>query len=103
MQAKKPEAYFNMVEQALFEVEDLRAAIEYESSGFESAQDYLEPLETELKAFRQRFLDGEPVFGEKDLKYVALVKDRGIHELPFLGLLLAINQTYRKGLDVDGD
>lgn len=96
-----PEAYFNLVEQALFEIEDLRAAIEYESSGFESALNYLDPLQQEISAFRQRFIDGEPVFGEKDLAYVALVKDRTVHELPFLGLLLMINQVYRKGLDVD--
>jgi len=98
---KTPEAYYNLVEQALFEVEDLRAAIEYESAGFESALDYLDPLEQELKAFRQRFHSDEPVFGDKDLSYVKLVKDRDIHELPFLGLLLTINQVYRNGLDVD--
>jgi len=98
---KTPEDYYSLVDQAVFEVEDLRAAIEYESIGLEGALDYLQVLEQELNHLKQAFKQGDPVFGERDLKYIKLIKDRDMHELPFRGLLLTINRIYREGLEVD--
>ena len=94
-----PEGYINLVEQAIFEVEDLRAAIEYDMEGMEGSTGFIDDLETQVKAVYKSMEEGTYEFEDKDLPFMGLVREHGSFSLPFRDLLKIINDTHRMGLD----
>lgn len=98
---KTAEEYVNLVEQALFEIEDLRAAAEYDMDSMGAATEFLEDLERDVRALRDSMADGSYQFGKDDLRFVGVVAKQDERILPFKLLLMKINETHRNGLDVD--
>ena len=98
-----PEAYVEMVKQAIFEIEDLRAAIEYDMEGMQDSAPFINDLEREVKKVYAAMEDGSYHFQDKDLPFMEIVRRHGVLSLPFRGLLNLINETHRKGLDVEED
>jgi hypothetical protein len=98
--ARSAEEYVEWVKQAVFEVDDLRDCYEYQMDELGRYPSFLEPLEQGIKALHQLMLDGEYHFDREDLPFIALV-NRHDDEIPFAILLRQINETHRKGLDVD--
>ncbi len=98
---KTAEEYVDLVDQALFEIEDLRAAAEYDMESMGAATEFLEELERDVRALRASMADGTYQFGKEDLRFVNVVSKQDERILPFKRLLLKINETHRKGLDVD--
>ena len=45
--------------------------------------------------------DGSYEFADKDLPFMEIVRQHGVFTLPFRDLLNLINETHRKGLQVD--
>ena len=99
---KTAEQYVRLVDQALVEVDELRACIEYDMESMGSDLSYLEPIEQTLKRMRAQMADGSYQFADEDLPFMEQV-DRHRDQLPFGRLLATINQTHRKGLAVDLD
>jgi hypothetical protein len=97
---KTPEEYVDLVDQALFEIEDLRLSAEYDMDSMGSATEFLEQLEREVGKLRQSMADGSYQFGKENLPYVRVVELQDERILPFKMLLLKINETHIKGLDV---
>jgi len=93
---KTPEQYVDLVEQALFEIEDLRLAAEYDMDS-----EFLADLEHDVRKLRQAMADGSYRFGKENLPFVNVVQNQDERILPFKQLLLKINETHIKGLDVD--
>lgn len=100
---KTPEAYVDLVDQALFEIEDLRMAAEYDMDSMGAATEFLEELERDVKKLRDSMADGSYRFGKEDLPFVRVVAPQNEMVLPFKQLLLKINETHINGLDVDED
>jgi hypothetical protein len=98
---KTAEAYVDLVDQALFEIEDLRAAAEYDMDSLGAATEFLEELERDVRKLRQSMADGGYTFGKTDLPFVKVVERQSETILPFKQLLLKINETHINGLDVD--
>ena len=98
---KTAEEYVNLVDQALFEIEDLRAAAEYDMDSMGAATEFLEDLERDVRGLRASMADGSYQFGKEDLRFVNVVAKQDERILPFKLLLLKINETHRNGLDVD--
>lgn len=98
---KTAEAYVDLVDQALFEIEDLRAAAEYDTDSMGAATEFLEELERDVRALRRSMADGSYRFGRTDLPFVKAVEHQSERILPFKQLLLKINETHVNGLDVD--
>ncbi len=98
---KTAEAYVELVDQALFEIEDLRAAAEYDMDSLGAATEFLEELERDVRALRASMADGSYLFGKEDLRFVNVVAKQDERILPFKRLLLKINETHRNGLDID--
>jgi hypothetical protein len=97
---KSPEAYVQMVEQAIIEVEELVACYEYDMEDVGKHLAYLEPLIQHLRRLRASMADGSYEFGNEDLPFMpVVVKHRS--QLPFSELLVTINETHRNGLAVD--
>lgn len=94
-----PEGYIDLIKQAIFEVEDLRAAIEYDVEGMAGSTGFIDDLETQVKAVYKSMEDGTYQFEDKDLPFMALAREHGTFSLPFRDLLKIINDTHRMGLD----
>ncbi|MGW8309755.1 MAG: hypothetical protein ACWGNB_01710 [Thiogranum sp.] len=100
---KTPEQYVDLVEQALFEIEDLRLAAEYDMESMGAATEFLAELARDVQALRKSMADGSYRFGKENLPFVKVVERQDERILPFKQLLLKINETHIHGLDVDED
>jgi hypothetical protein len=61
---------------------------------------YIEPLEDGIRQVYDAMLEATYHFGREDLLFMDVLR-RFEHEIPFHTLLKQINETHRKGLDVD--
>jgi len=100
---KTAEQYVDLVDQALFEIEDLRAAAEYDMDSMGAATEFLEELERDVRRLRASMADGSYLFGKDNLPFFNIIRHQDERILPFRQLLLKINETHIKGLDVDED
>lgn len=100
---KTAEAYVDLVDQALFEIEALRLAAEYDMDSMGTATEFLADLKQDVRKLRDAMADGSYRFGKDDLPFVRVVAHQDERILPFKQLLLKINETHINGLDVDGD
>ena len=94
--------YVDWVKQALFEVADLRECLEYELEDLTRFPAFLDPLEESVKAVYASMRQGSYHFGREDLPFMDILANHA-EEIPFHSLLKQINETHRKGLDVEGE
>jgi hypothetical protein len=99
--AKTAEEYVDLVKQAIFEVEELRLATEYDMEGMTGAQSFLDELEGQVRQVYNDMAAGTYEFGNEDLPFMRVVEKCDDRLLPFKYLLRQINETHRKGLDVE--
>jgi len=97
--ARTAQEYAEWVRQAVFEVDDLKDCLLYESEDLQKFPAFLEPLEAGVKKVYQDMCDGNYRFGREDLSFMDLVRDHA-GDIPFHTLLKQINETHRKGLEV---
>jgi hypothetical protein len=90
------------VRQAQFEVGDLRDCLEFELDDINRFPAFLDPLQQGIQALYQSMLDGDYLFGREDLPFMDLVI-RFADQIPFHDLLKQINETHRRGIDLDGE
>ncbi|MEN8213957.1 MAG: hypothetical protein ABFR19_06305 [Pseudomonadota bacterium] len=100
--AKSVEEYVEWIKNARFEVQDLRECLLFEADDMPRFPVYLEPLEQGIEKLYQDMCDGVYHFGREDLPYMEWVHQYG-DQIPFHLLLKQINETHRKGLEVDDD
>lgn len=100
--AKTPEEYIEWIKNAVFEVQDLKECLLYEMEDMPRFPVYLEPLEEGIKQVYKQMCDGTYHFGREDLPFMEMTR---LHadQIPFHTLLKQINETHRKGLDVETD
>ncbi len=99
MRAKTLDEYIDWVKQAVYEVEDLRASIEFDEEFMGEALVFLDPLESEIKKLYAKLVEGHYEFSSKPLRFMPIVERNDPTLLPFKFLLLRINETHTKGLD----
>jgi len=100
--AKTVDEYVEWVRQAVFEVDDLRNCLEFELEDLNRFPAFLEPLEQGIKAVYKSMQEGSYSFGREDLPFMDLAETYA-DDIPFLTLLKQINETHRKGLEVEGE
>lgn len=98
--ARTAEEYAEWVKQAMFEVGDLKDCLLYEAEEMQSFPAFLEPLESGIKSVYQSMTEGRYSFGREDLPFME-VAYKHADEIPFHTLLKQINETHRKGLEVE--
>ena len=100
--ARSAEEYVEWVKQAVFEVDDLKDCLLFEYEDLQKFPAFLEPLETGIKQVYRDMCDGRYHFGREDLPFMDVARDNA-QDIPFHTLLKQINETHRKGLEVDDD
>jgi hypothetical protein len=100
---KTAEEYIELIDQALFEIDDLRAAMEFDAESMGGVERFLGQLETDVRGLKQAMLEGRYQFGNSDLPFMRIVEAHDERVLPFKYLLRVINATHRMGLNVDED
>lgn len=102
MDIKKPrtaEQYVDLIDQAIFEVEELKLAMEYDMEGMTGADSFLTELEEEVRGLKQQMLDGTYQWANGDLPFMDIVNHASDRSLPFKHLLRVINFTHTTGLE----
>ena len=99
---KTAEEYVDLVDQALFEIEDLRMAAEYDMDSMGAAMEFLEDLARDVRKLRDSMADGSYMFGKENLPFFKIAEQQDKRFLPFRQLLLKINETHINGLDAEG-
>ena len=92
------EAFRELVQQALYEVEELRMSVEYDMEFMEDALGIVEPLERNLRELLAEIDTGDYMFGEQPLAYMSFIDRQSNAILPFKSLLKQINDTHINGL-----
>ena len=96
-----PDDYLDLIDQAVFEIEEAMMAAEYEDVSQEddlsALLPLLEQLVSELKKLHGAVHAGvHPFGGGQDLPLMAIVR-AWKHRIPVSGLLEAINEVQKKG------
>jgi len=99
--ARSVEEYVDFVKQALYEVEELRVAAEYDMEDLGDSMKFVDELEASVRELYRSMEDGSYRFENEDLPFMAIVERYDTDKLPFRYLLRQINETHRLGLDVD--
>lgn len=101
VRARSTEEYVSLIEQALDDVWDLRQAIEYDGESMSEAYVFIDELEAGLKETYESMKDGSYKFATGDFPYMAIFEKYHEGIIPFKFLLLRINETHMKGLEVE--
>lgn len=102
LRPKTAEAYVKMVDQAIVEIEEFIACLEFDMDEPGDQLRVLTPLLEQVRDIRKGMADGSYEFENRDLPYMELA-NRMSAQLPFTSLLAVINQTHRQGLNIDAD
>lgn len=100
---KTADEYVELINQALFEIDDLRAAAEYDADSMGGVMEFLDQLDRDVRGLKQAMIEGRYQFGTGDLPFMRIVETYDERVLPFKYLLRVINATHKLGLNVDAD
>ncbi|HED15629.1 MAG TPA: general secretion pathway protein GspF [Gammaproteobacteria bacterium] len=101
IRARTTEEYIRLIEEAIYETEELRVAAEYDMESMGGVAGFVDQLEASMRELYNSMKEGSYRFADKDLPYMELLNKQNDRSLPFKHLLNVINTTHRKGLDVD--
>ena len=102
MRAKTAEGYVRMVDQAIIEIDEFIACLEFDMDNPGDQLRVLTPMLEQVREMRRGMADGSYEFANSDLPFME-VANRLTNQLPFTQLLVAINQTHRQGLNIESD
>ncbi|MDH5785611.1 MAG: general secretion pathway protein GspF [Chromatiales bacterium] len=102
LRPKTAEEYVRMVDQAIIEIDEFIACLEFDMDDPGEQLKVLNPLLESVREIRKGMADGSYEFANKDLPFME-VANRMSSQLPFTSLLAVINQTHRQGLNIDAD
>lgn len=101
--ASTAQEYVELVDQVIFDLEELLASTAYDIDEIDNSPAYLGILLKEVRELRESMADGSYLFGREDLPFMRLVKKSSEKTLPFIRLFYRINQTHKQGLDIPED
>ncbi len=87
--------YAKLVDDALFDIQDMRNAIEFDEDYMAVSAQFIEPLAKDLNQLKQELDDDNHQFGGEDLPYMEYLKKLPEEIVPFKYLLKVINQVHK--------
>lgn len=103
VRARSTHEYVSLIEQALDDIWDIRQAIEFDGEGIVEMGAFIGELETSLKEIYQSMKDGSYEFATGDFPFMAALDNYHASMIPFRFLLVRINETHMKGLEIGED
>lgn len=99
---KTVDEYIDLVHQAVYEVDELRAIVEDDEDRKAMILPWVDAMDKELRGMYESMINGTYKFDPNgpDLPFMAIIKKFG-PSVPFKPLLNVINHTHRFGLDID--
>ena len=95
--ANSMEEFKIMVKEALDEIDDLRASIEYDEENMGGAMGFIDELEASVKQLYERIENGTYQPGDGELSFMEIVRNADSQLLPFKHLFLSIEETHEQG------
>jgi len=102
MKPKTAKEYVDLVDQAIIEVDEFIACLEFDMEDPGDQLRVLNPILENLRTIRASMADGSYEFKDQDLPFMAVANKLNT-QLPFSHLLALINDTHRNGLNIDTD
>lgn len=99
IRARTVDEYVSLVKDAIYETEELRAALEYDEESMSYTREFIDELEESLKKMLEDMKNGDYCWRTGDLPYMRVIADVDDMLLPFRPLLIRINETHRNGLE----
>jgi hypothetical protein len=93
------EEYVALIKEAIYEVDDMRASIEFDEEFMADASKYINELDKILNGLLDSMKDGSYCWATGDLRFMDMVRDLDERALPFRSLLIRINDTHKNGLE----
>ncbi len=97
--AKTVEEYVALIQDALYEVSEVRAAIEFDEEGMGEAPKYIDDIEDVLNTIYNQMKTGDYCWNTGDLPYIPIIRELDDGVIPFRPLLIRINDTHKNGLE----
>ena len=91
--------YISVIKETIYELEDLRASVEYDEEFMGDALSFVSELEVGVKSLLNQIESGNYQFGEGELPFMEIVNNASDHLLPFKRLFRQIEQIHKQGLD----
>ena len=83
VRARSMHEYQDLIQQALFEVKDLRASLEFDEEFMGDAIVFLDPLEAGIRELHRSITNGHYRFSEQNLPFMNIVNSTDASLLPF--------------------
>ena len=99
IRAKSMKEYIGIVKEALYEIDELRASVEYDEEYMEGALSFINDLDAGVRRFLASLEDGSYEFGKGELPFIDIIRNVGDNLLPFKHLFMRIELTHKQGLD----
>jgi hypothetical protein len=91
--------YIGIVKEVLYEIDELRASVEFDEEFMEGALSFINDLDAGVRSLLQSLEDGSYEFGKGELPFMDIVRNVGDNLLPFKHLFIRIELTHKQGLD----
>ena len=101
MGVKTFQQYKNLIREALDELAELRASIEYDEEFMGGALEVVDKLEPAVQDFLAYVQSDSYQFGRGELPFMDVVKEANPNLLPFKYLFSQIEKTHNQKLDED--
>ena len=88
------EQYQHLVDEALIEVEEMQASIDFDREYMENTSYFIEPIKTTLEQLKQELKTNSHQFGGEDLPYMKFLTNIPTEILPIKYLLKVINEVH---------
>lgn len=89
------EHYIKLVDDALFDIQDMRSAIEFDEDYMMASAQFVGPLAKDLEQLKKELLEDSHQFGGQDLPYMQYLKKLPEEVVPFKYLLKVINEVHK--------
>ena len=100
VRARSTNEYVSMIEQALDDIWDIRQSIEFDGEGIVEMGGFIDELEVSLKDIYQSMKDETYEFATGDFPFMKSLDNYHASMIPFRYLLVRINETHMKGLEI---
>jgi hypothetical protein len=99
--ARTVDEYVGLIREALYEVEEMRASIEFDEESMGPFKQFIDDLEDSLRNLYQSMVSGDYCWKTGDLSYMDTIRNLDDKVMPIRALLVRINETHKHGLEPD--